>query len=709
MTTASTEALHINNDDDSGLPEESKNPFPPPLDEHQDLRNQIQRRRESNTLKRLNLERKRSLAKARGVSRKEGGKSISSSSTSTSTISSDDSNTSIQSKRQLKKAKQIQFQSLVSNLKQKSASTIEEDDDELSYNTFFSTASDELEMQVTELQSKLISKETNVNQLLSQMTNLQSNLIGKEKELQELQQRQDNDDNDDNDKSSDSGKKKKDDSLLWTQLMKLRSEYDEKEREVSQLQLQLNCIQEQQTETNEKNSELKESSKEEASLKKEFQSEIDDLMNSLKQSQSQIQEKEDLNIQLQSQLSSLQKSQQQQQNQVREEDEEVLNTTVTTTNSSIWSSFLDDESTKEEEEEKEFTAVNESKESNSSTRKSDSSSSSFIINKEKNTKSDLKLGNKDHQVKEKDDDWHLGKFGMSGYGLACYANNAKGNNDLKKQSNKQRLRINKAIINMIKKAERKSKNVDKDENLGLLYHSLGFVKMKNKEYDAAMKYFIQCLSIYRNIYGDKNHKETIIADVYSYLGTCYFEGKGEYQNALVNWMKALTIYERTVGSVHPSTSITYGRIASCYKKGNDHESALEYYLNGLSILKLTLGMDHPGTAAMFNNIALCYRDMGRSDNVIVDDNCNNKNDLYNLAIQNFMDCLQIEENVLGTKHPSTALTYYNVGALYYEMKKYKEAKTHMKKAIYIQQKVLGSDHPHTVLSQKWYSKIVADY
>ena len=74
---------------------------------------------------------------------------------------------------------------------------------------------------------------------------------------------------------------------------------------------------------------------------------------------------------------------------------------------------------------------------------------------------------------------------------------------------------------------------------------------------------------------------------------------------------------------------------------------------------------------------------------------------YASALEWFQKALRIRERVLGTDHPSTAITYHNIGTNYFAQGDYKTALDWMNKALAVFLKVLGAEHPYTDIVREY--------
>ena len=115
-----------------------------------------------------------------------------------------------------------------------------------------------------------------------------------------------------------------------------------------------------------------------------------------------------------------------------------------------------------------------------------------------------------------------------------------------------------------------------------------------------------------------------------------------------------------------------------YQKGLYRE-AIGAAEKALGIVKEVLGEKHPDTAISYNNLGELYRSMGD----------------YARAEPMHQKALATRKEVLGERHPSTATSYNNLGALYYSMGDYVKAEPFYQNALVIVREILGEKHPHT--------------
>ena len=202
---------------------------------------------------------------------------------------------------------------------------------------------------------------------------------------------------------------------------------------------------------------------------------------------------------------------------------------------------------------------------------------------------------------------------------------------------------------------------------------------------------------------DLPQKDILKCRLYSTIGNHYSSGIWNdyinYDKALEYYLKALEIRKRVLGEEHPDTADSFDCTGSVYCKifrndidifndlGDDieiyeNEKALDCYSKALDIRKKIFGIEHYYTALSYRNIGELYFAM---------------ND-YDKAIEYYMTALEIQKKVMGTEHPSTANTYKNIGDVYFAKKKYNQVLKYLKKAMQIKQGLFGEDHLDTATS-----------
>jgi tetratricopeptide (TPR) repeat protein len=78
------------------------------------------------------------------------------------------------------------------------------------------------------------------------------------------------------------------------------------------------------------------------------------------------------------------------------------------------------------------------------------------------------------------------------------------------------------------------------------------------------------------------------------IGAVY-AGKGDLENALVQYQKGLEIQTRVFGSDHPDVATSYQNLAAVYHRQGNHVQTKEMATKAYHIFLKVLGPDHPYT------------------------------------------------------------------------------------------------------------------
>ncbi len=99
----------------------------------------------------------------------------------------------------------------------------------------------------------------------------------------------------------------------------------------------------------------------------------------------------------------------------------------------------------------------------------------------------------------------------------------------------------------------------------------------------------------------------------------------------------------------------------------------------LDIERETLGEKHPQFASSLNNLALLYEAQGR----------------YTEAEQLYQESLQLRREVLGNRHPDVATSLNNLAELYHMQGRYAKVEPLYQEALEILMTTVGENHPYT--------------
>ena len=218
----------------------------------------------------------------------------------------------------------------------------------------------------------------------------------------------------------------------------------------------------------------------------------------------------------------------------------------------------------------------------------------------------------------------------------------------------------------------------KHPNTATAYQSMAAFYAMQGEYEKALEEYFKALSIYKKISKKENMDK---ATLYECIATVY-EKQGTHTEALKWRQKSLNIYEKVLEKEKPDTSEPYNKVASCYFSQGNYEKSIIWHQKALEIREKILGATHPDMATAYNHFALLYHKLG----------------VYPKVIEWFLKASNIREQVLGPIHLDTAVSYNNIALVYEKNGDYQKALDWHEKALAIRKGVLGSEHPDTLAS-----------
>lgn len=183
----------------------------------------------------------------------------------------------------------------------------------------------------------------------------------------------------------------------------------------------------------------------------------------------------------------------------------------------------------------------------------------------------------------------------------------------------------------------------------LVYNDLG-------EYEKALALSKEALSI--------SNDSILMASSYNNIGRCNRQ-LGNYQVALENYLKALTIYE--VKNNLNEKARVINNIGMVYSYLGVPEKAIEYHLKAKSVFEEL--NDRKGISEVYNNIAIIYANDGDLEK----------------ALSHFKHSLAIEKNLNDKK--GIAESANNVGAVYYYMQKIDSALVYFNTSVDIERRI----------------------
>ncbi|MFH0904550.1 MAG: tetratricopeptide repeat protein [Methanobacteriota archaeon] len=216
------------------------------------------------------------------------------------------------------------------------------------------------------------------------------------------------------------------------------------------------------------------------------------------------------------------------------------------------------------------------------------------------------------------------------------------------------------------------------QEAALLLNQAGLFLDDHDRYTEAETMYIRALKIYEKSLG-KDHSN--VATLISNLAT-HYNVQGKYDESEPLYRHALEIKEKLIGKDHPEVATLFNNLATLYYEQGKYDDAELLYKCALEIKEKSFGRDHPSLTNPLNNLALLYDAQGK----------------YNEAELLYRHAMEIAEKSLGKNHPNLAKSLNNIAELYRAQGKYTEAEPLYRRALEIFEKSLGKDHSYVAIS-----------
>ncbi|KAK4969787.1 hypothetical protein LTR66_011682 [Elasticomyces elasticus] len=206
-------------------------------------------------------------------------------------------------------------------------------------------------------------------------------------------------------------------------------------------------------------------------------------------------------------------------------------------------------------------------------------------------------------------------------------------------------------------------------NLGVLFDHHGRL-------NAGVRMYLRALAIYEKTLGVE-HISTL--DTLNNLGVAYsdLDKTDEAERA---YMRALTGYEKALGADHESVLRTVNNLGNLYQVQNKPDEAERMYTRALAEYEKAFSAEHKGTLDTVHNLGILYTDQGKLDE----------------AERTYMRALAGYKKTRGIDHEATLRTAINLGNLYQKQGKLDEAEKMYLQALAGYEKTLSTEHVLTL-------------
>ena len=176
--------------------------------------------------------------------------------------------------------------------------------------------------------------------------------------------------------------------------------------------------------------------------------------------------------------------------------------------------------------------------------------------------------------------------------------------------------------------------------------------------------------------------------------------RGEFQVAETLHHQVLAIHEKTLGPEHPSTATSMSNLGNVLSLQGKYAEAEKVYRRALAVREKVLGAEHPDVATSLNNLANVLQELGKDQQITVSEararvRTGAAVGAFTEVESMYRRALAIQDRALGREHPSTAVTYNNLGVMLALRGDFAQAEGMHRAALATMEKVFGEQHPDT--------------
>jgi len=193
------------------------------------------------------------------------------------------------------------------------------------------------------------------------------------------------------------------------------------------------------------------------------------------------------------------------------------------------------------------------------------------------------------------------------------------------------------------------------------------------QYEQAEPLYVRALHIWEQSLGSEHPQ---VAFPLAGLAELYQE-QGRYQQAEALYLRALHLWEQAPAQEYPEVAFLLNNMGTFYYEQGDHQRSEQLLLRALHLDEQMGGPEHRNTATRLNNLAVLYLEQGN----------------YQQAEQVLRRALHISEQALGETHPEVCFPLINLADLYCKQSRYEQAEPLYLRALHIWEQKLGGQHP----------------
>ncbi|KAL3930647.1 MAG: hypothetical protein SGBAC_011671, partial [Bacillariaceae sp.] len=207
------------------------------------------------------------------------------------------------------------------------------------------------------------------------------------------------------------------------------------------------------------------------------------------------------------------------------------------------------------------------------------------------------------------------------------------------------------------------------------YTFVGLAMQKRGDLEEAMINFKKALALSFQIFG-KDHASTAI--IYSKMGNL-LQDQGKFAEAMTLYQKDFCMTKKALGADHGSLAVTLVNMGNVLQHQGQYTIAMDNYVQALDLYQCTVGEEVVAVADLHFTIANLLRKQGRTDE----------------AMQSYDRALKGYTKTLGMSHAIVADTLSNIGRACFLSDRVEEALQHYSKALKLYTAIFGEKSPYT--------------
>jgi tetratricopeptide (TPR) repeat protein len=208
-----------------------------------------------------------------------------------------------------------------------------------------------------------------------------------------------------------------------------------------------------------------------------------------------------------------------------------------------------------------------------------------------------------------------------------------------------------------------------------------YLDISDRDEEAALSMYIECLEGYRLVHGDDHPRVLALLEK---IADHLYGDLERYDEAELYLEELIPLQRRTLGNEHSDTLDSITLMSTTLFKQEMHDEAEPYFAERLALSRRLHGNDDPVTLSAMNMMGRILRVQGK----------------YDEAESHYIECIDARRRALGDDHPDTLTTISNLAYLLMKQERYDEAMPIQLEVLVGRRRALGESHKSSIGSLK---------